>query len=152
MQIKIFQIPSGDSGVLEGEMNEFLRGHRILSVREELVSGTEGTFWCFCIKYLEGISGKGVKQNRIDYREKLSPEAFRVFVDLKQCRKDIAEELKLKVYMVFTNEELAKMTEFEELTLENMAKIRGIGEKKLKQYGVPLLEKYEQMKGDEADR
>ncbi len=153
MQVKIFQIPSGDSGELQEAMNRFLRGHKILGVQQELVSNKEGIFWCFCVRYLEGgYTSSSQSKGRIDYREVLSEEAFEVFSVLRTCRKEIADELQEKVYMVFTNEELAKMTELEELTLENIAKIRGIGEKKQKKYGVPLLEKYKGKKENEAGR
>ena len=152
MQVKLFQISAGDTGALQEELNVFLRTHRILSVREELVSGSGGVFWCFCVKYVAGeiSSDKYSKKGRVDYREKLSEEAFGVFLKLKQCRKEIAEEQSLKLYMIFTNDELAKMAELEELSLDGISKIKGIGEKKLKKYAVPLLEKYQKLKEDET--
>ena len=55
MQIKIFSIPIADSGVMQEEMNKFLRGHKVLEVQQELISTERGGIWCFCVRYIQGI-------------------------------------------------------------------------------------------------
>lgn len=151
MQIKIFKIPAEDDGILQEELNRFLRGRKVLGIQQELVANTEGIFWCFCVRYVEG-GFVAEQKGRVDYRAILSEEAFEKFSRLRQCRKEVAEALNEKIYMVFTNEELGKMTELEELTMENIATIKGIGEKKLKKYVQPLLERYQVLEKDETSR
>lgn len=38
MQIKLFTIPVGDSGGALQEMNAFLRGNKVLEVKDQLIS------------------------------------------------------------------------------------------------------------------
>ena len=40
MSFKFFTIPIRDNGAAEGELNAFLRGHRVLSVERRWVEGT----------------------------------------------------------------------------------------------------------------
>lgn len=151
MQIKIFKIPADDDGAMQEEMNSFLRGRKVLGMQQELVANNEGIFWCFCVRYIERGFVAGQK-GRVDYKAILSEEAFEKFSRLRQCRKEIADALNEKIYMVFTNEELSKMTELEDLTVESVGTIKGIGEKKLKKYVKPILEKYHALVKNEASR
>ena len=70
MQIQLFTIPAIESkGALE-EMNRFLRGHRVLKVRQEFSKDIGGAFWYFSIKYIDGMfsspnTSKNVKKKKI---------------------------------------------------------------------------------------
>ena len=84
MQIKIFTIPATGGAAIEEEMNNFLRSHRILRVREEFVVSEEGAYWCFRIRYLLGdnTTSKERKANKrptIDYREVLDENLLLLF-------------------------------------------------------------------------
>jgi hypothetical protein len=45
MQLKLFVLPVGDLSPAESEMNAFLRSHRVLAVKKELVADGENSFW-----------------------------------------------------------------------------------------------------------
>ena len=44
MQLKVFVLPVKNLGAAEAEMNAFLRGHRVLAVKEEFVADGEDSF------------------------------------------------------------------------------------------------------------
>ena len=73
MQIRIFTIPITDTGMLQEEMNKFLRGHKILEVQQELITNNKGSgYWCFCVRYIQGgIANNTSKKGKakIDYKE-----------------------------------------------------------------------------------
>ncbi len=45
MQLKLFILPVKNLNAAEAEMNAFLRSHRVLTVKKELVSDGENSFW-----------------------------------------------------------------------------------------------------------
>ena len=53
MQIKVSSVPVVGGEAENDELNAFLRGNKILQVEQQLVSGAEGTYWSFCIRYIE---------------------------------------------------------------------------------------------------
>ena len=53
MQIKIFNIPIPGGEDQVKEMNAFLHSKRILQTESQVVNSGGGSFWSFCIKFLE---------------------------------------------------------------------------------------------------
>ena len=108
MQLKLFMVPVKNATAAEGEMNAFLRGHRVLAVKKELVADGENSFWTFCVEYLEssptGNAFLAGKPPKVDYKEVLKPEEFEVFSRLREWRKGVAEKEGVPVYVVFSNE------------------------------------------------
>jgi hypothetical protein len=45
MQLKLFVVPVKSLAAAEGEMNGFLRAHRVLAVKKEFVPDGENSFW-----------------------------------------------------------------------------------------------------------
>ena len=45
MQLKLFILPVKSLAAAEAEMNAFLRSHRVLAVKKELVADGESSFW-----------------------------------------------------------------------------------------------------------
>jgi len=144
MQLKFFTIPLTDNLQDEEELNKFLRSHKILDIKQQFVSNNSGDYWSFVIKYLNKSNVlKKTKAERIDYREVLDTETFAKFSILRDCRAQIAKEAGLPVYAVFLNDELAKISQLKEITLEEAKKINGIGKKKAENYLNNLLKLYE---------
>jgi len=133
MQIKIFSIPIPGGEELVEEMNRFLRSKKILQTENQLVSDANGTFWCFCIKYLDETPQN--KSRKVDYREVLDPESFQRFTNLRTIRKQLAQDEGIPAYAVFTDEEMARLAQQEELTPAAMRSVKGIGAKKIEKYG-----------------
>ena len=95
MQLKLFILPVKNLDAAEGEMNGFLRSHRVLAVKKEFVADGENSFWTFCVEYLDSTAGAATwpgKGPKVDYKEVLKPEEFEVFSRLREWRKAPAEK------------------------------------------------------------
>jgi superfamily II DNA helicase RecQ len=144
MQIKQFFISMYDNGKASDEMNRFLRGHKILEVREEFMQSSGGAVWCYSIKYQAiyyGTDPVAGGEEKRDYKKDLTPEAFDKFNILRQGRKIICTEDAITFYSAFTDAELAEIAKLDEMNPVKIAAIKGIGEKKLEKY-VPRLIAY----------
>ncbi|MGL4688255.1 MAG: DNA helicase RecQ, partial [Fusobacteriaceae bacterium] len=75
--------------------------------------------------------------------KKVFQENMQLFENLKKFRKLIAEEEKLPPYMIFSDKTLKEMSEKEPMNQDDLLKISGVGEVKLKKYGIRFLEKIE---------
>ncbi len=141
MQIKIFPIPIPGGEQMNEEMNQFMRSKRVLQTENQFVSNPSGTFWCFCIKYLDDAvptdRGKFASSDRekVDYMKVLDEATFKRFSRMREIRKKLAADQGISSYLVFSDQELAGMAKFEELTPAAMLSIKGIGEKKTEKYG-----------------
>ena len=147
MQLKLFIVPVKNLALPEGEMNAFLRSHRVLAVRKEFVCDGENSFWTFCVEYLEsapaGMAAPGSKLPKVDYKELLKPEEFEVFSRLRDWRKGVAEKEGVPVYVVFTNEQLAEMVKKKASSKTALKEIEGVGEARIEKYGAGVLERLE---------
>ncbi len=142
MQIRIFTIPIDDDGSGVGELNRFLRGHRILAVEREFVMAGGRSCWCFCVRYLASGSAEGLQADRarrVDYREILEPAIFAKFAELRAKRKSIAEAEGIPAYAIFTDEQLAEIAKLSELTPAALAGIKGVGAGRIERYAARLL-------------
>jgi superfamily II DNA helicase RecQ len=131
-----------------GEMNVFLRSKKILQIREHLSSQPgEGTFWCFCIKYVDDIEAAERERGRVDYREVLDEATFKKFSALREIRKQVAKEDAVPAFAVLTDFELAEMAKLENINAETLKTVKGIGEKKVAKYGAQFYSKKEDAPG-----
>jgi hypothetical protein len=143
MQIHIQTIMPGDAAAQE-ELNRFLRGHRVLTIDRQWT----GSAWTFCIAWQEpqesafGLSAPGGRSGeRIDYKEKLPPEAFARFSRMREVRKKLAEQTAMPLYAVFTNDHLAAFAQLRSpVTATDLEKIDGINKARLEKFGAPILE------------
>ncbi len=138
MQVKIFMVPIWDTEEGTRTLNAFLRGNKILEVREELVQQNQNAYWCFSVHYLEGGGhevGQSRRKKKIDYRKVLDEETFQKFSKLREIRKKVAADEGISAYIVFTDEELAQMAKLEVITARELLKIKGVGEKKVERFG-----------------
>ena len=144
MQVQIFTVPMlADQSQID-EVNAFLRSHSIIDMEKNCVTNNSTTFWTLFIRYTEGTHvEKTLVKTKVDYKEVLDEPTFKIFSDLRECRKKIAENLKIPIYTVFTNEELAMVSRLPEITSNNLKKLEGIGDKRMEKFGVELLRLYD---------
>lgn len=143
MQIKIFTIPTNYEDRELEEMNHFLRANKIADVRKEFFGSVDGGYWTFCVTYLPDATMRNLpqtqnfgKKEKIDYKNVLDEASFERFTQMRTVRKQIAENEAIPPYAVFTDAELAEIAKFENPTLQDLAKVDGIGKRKLEKYGV----------------
>jgi superfamily II DNA helicase RecQ len=142
MQLKLFVLSVKSLGAAEGEMNGFLRAHRVLAVKKEFVADGENSFWTFCVEYLDSAAGAASwpgKGPKVDYKELLKPEEFEVFSRLREWRKAAAEKEGVPVYTVLTNEQLAQMVRKKVNSKAGLKEIEGVGEARVEKYGEGVL-------------
>lgn len=146
MQYKIYTIPIFEGKSQEDEMNQFLRGHKIVTVEKQYSESNAS--WCFCITFIENSMSSITpqpKKDKIDYRKVLDEATFVRFAKLREARKQIAADEAIPAYSVFTNEELAEIAALEEYTVGCIKKINGIGEKRAEKYEERLFTLYKQL-------
>ncbi len=117
------------------EMNTFLRSRKVLQIESHLIDNSQGSFWSFCIRYIEGSSREIPKKGKIDYKQVLDEDSFQRFSKLREIRKQVSREEAIPAYAIFTDEELSKLAQVVHLTASRMKEIKGIGSKKIEKYG-----------------
>ena len=144
MSLKFFVIPIQQIESAEGELNQFLSSHRVLSIEKRWVEAGTNSFWSVSIDYLTGNAAvpKSIPSNhqgRIDYRDILSPEDFVIFSQLREVRKVAAQTEGVPVFQIFSNAHLAKMAQSRPTTLNQLQEIDGVGNAKVAKYGARIL-------------
>lgn len=138
-----FNVPC-EGGEPEKRLNAFLCQHAILKVEQSLVSGAGAVFWAYAVHYDDaGESRPGrtevPREERVDYRDLLSEDAFALYVKLKEWRRVRAEKEALPPFAVFTNAVLSDIAQEKPGSLSALQKVRGVGEKKAEKYGEDVL-------------
>jgi superfamily II DNA helicase RecQ len=158
IQLKFFIIPIREIDATESEINRFLRSVRVVNLHREFVAQGDNSFWSLAVEYLADTvqsadeRGIGDKRAKIDYREVLLPEAFAIFVKLREWRKQQAAREAVPVFTIFTNEQLAKIAEKKIVTKTGLEQIEGIGEARIKKYGDAVIQiAAELYRGDENE-
>lgn len=142
MQVKFFTIPVNDPADGEKELNAFLRGNRVLEVIHEFVADGANSRWCLLVQYLDGpvkYRGAASSQERIDYKNVLDETAFARFCALRKARKAVADAEGVPAFALFTDKQMAELAGFENLSLADMEKVKGLGPAKVEKYGPAIL-------------
>jgi superfamily II DNA helicase RecQ len=86
--------------------NDSINSEFVASLTGASVQPSETGFYAPAV---HGAARLQVKPEKIDYREKLSPEDFDVFSKIREIRKQLAAADSVPVYTICTNEQLAQM-------------------------------------------
>ncbi len=140
MKVKFFTIPVNDLEKQTRELNSFLTGNKIVEFEKQLVESNKNYVWCISIIYIEEFVPGGTISNSVDYKKELSESEWENFEKLRQFRRDIAKDESLPAYSVFLDKELAEISKLEEISIEKMKKIKGIGIKKVEKYGERIIQ------------
>ncbi len=84
------------------------------------------------------LYGKDPRKKMTEPAAKLSPDE-QLMENLKTLRKDISKEKGIPAYMVFSDATLMDMVKRRPVTIDEMAKIIGVGEMKLAAYGKEFM-------------
>ena len=142
MKLHFVSVPVMDSEAAAADLNQFLASHRIASVDRQLVSDGPRSAWAVCVTYVEGPAATKVtgKKGKIDYREVLPEEEFRVYARLRDLRNGLAEREGVPAYALFSNEHLADMVRRRVRTSAELMALDGVGEARTAKYGPAFLE------------
>lgn len=145
MNIKIFDIPAICPDDTIEQVNKFLRGHKVLDVdRQFYVSSDNIGHWSLFVTYLSTQFSYPFQERRekVDYKTVLDEKAFSRFTKLRVIRKQLADEDAVPAYAVFTDAELAQIAQLPTIDATLLARITGIGEKRIGKYGNLICERY----------
>jgi superfamily II DNA helicase RecQ len=152
LQYASFLIPLFSNNTEQDELNRFLRGHRIIQTRKELVAFEGTSHWAILVEYLETQTKNSTEpiKSKVDYKEILTPTDFSLFSRLREIRKKLAEENGLPIYAVCTNEQLAEIAKRRPQSLNECMKIDGIGQGKADKYVPAFLECIKSQSNEDA--
>jgi superfamily II DNA helicase RecQ len=144
MPFRTLFIPGLRPSDADADLNDFLSKHKIVSIEKHWVQSGEQIGWCFCVEYSSPRQNaesprREVLSNRPDMRTRLSPEDFRIYCRLKEWRLALSTKQVVAPYLVFTNEQLAQAIEMRATSREDLAKIAGVGDSRIENYGDQLL-------------
>jgi superfamily II DNA helicase RecQ len=146
MRCKIFSVPLGSESSLDRErkLNEFLSANSPKRVFASIANTAEGPVWSvlfFCEDEAQisqkATASAGVPQ---DSGAPLSGEQVRWIVALKKWRADQAAQEGVPLYMVAQNKWLEEMVRMPVRALDDLQKVRGLGEWRAQKYGAKILE------------
>jgi superfamily II DNA helicase RecQ len=155
MQLKFFRVDAEDPTSGEGELNKFLRSHRVLTIEKSFVKAMGvPAYWSVAVEYLEMVSGKEVSPSagKTDFREILNDQDFALFCKLKDVRKGMAEEAGVPVYSIFTNRHLADMAQGRFSDVAGISSIHGVGEKRAGKHAAPFILTIKNFEGNGVDQ
>lgn len=152
MQIRLFTIPIFNTQEANEELNVFLRSHQILNIEKHFSERGSGQFWCFCVTYLENTYKQELKgrSKKPDYIKILDTATFSIFSKFREIRKQLAVKHAVSTYIVFTDAELAQMAKLEDLNLNTIQKIKGVGQNKAEKYGKELIKIYKETEHEKS--
>jgi len=143
VQLKFFRVEAADPSIGEGELNKFLRGHRVLTIDKHLVQVSGCTpYWTVAVEYMEPVAEQGTSSasGKTDFKDLLNDQDFALFCRLKEVRKSIAEEAGVPVYSIFTNRHLADLAQRRCKDVAEVSKIHGVGKKRAEKNASALLD------------
>jgi superfamily II DNA helicase RecQ len=146
MQCKIFSVPLESEKALDRErkLNDFLGATNVKRIFASLANQPEGPLWSVLFFYEDGAPA--VKNTTVSLTAPAEPatplnsEQVKSIVALKKWRADQAALEGVPLYMVAQNRWLEDMVRMPVRTLDDLAKVRGIGEWRVQKYGAKIVE------------
>jgi superfamily II DNA helicase RecQ len=157
MRCKIFSLPFDSQNALdrERELNDFLGATNVKRIFASLASHPQGPMWSVLFFYEDGAqAAQNTPASRpaaasSDHRTAeaasasgapLTGEQVKSIVALKKWRADQAGSEGVPLYMVAQNRWLEEMVRMPVRTVEDLAKVRGLGEWRVQKYGAKIVE------------
>ena len=168
MRCKIFSVPIESETALarERKVNDFLSATKVKRVFASIASQPEGPIWSVMFFYDEGVqavpatraaqtiptrtsqpistqAGPEISASPgapLDSGPPLSGEQVKWVIALKRWRADQAAQEGVPLYMVAQNRWLEEIVRMPARGLDDLMKVRGLGEWRVQKYGTQILE------------
>lgn len=144
MNIKLFQTRLDDKHIQQDQeaINTFMESVTVKKTATQFVIG-QPDFWSVLVFYDNGKSHRnGAKESdklSVDSEDELTVDEKQILGALKQWRKDRAKEVNVPEYIVCRNAELITVSKTRPRTMEELLKIKGIGNQKIAKYGDDII-------------
>ena len=141
MHYLFFNVPVLHPESGQADLNRCLATNKVKFVDRQFVAAGADSYWAFCVGLGSNHTEKApiAKRPKVDYRELLVPDVFERYERMRHFRNQLAEKENTVPYSIFNNEQLAKIAEQPQPTLETIQQIDGIGEKRIALYGELFL-------------
>jgi superfamily II DNA helicase RecQ len=145
VQVRFFTVPVHGGGDAAAELNQFLSGHRILSIDRHLVADAANSAWAVCVSFdqisvTQSVPARGtMRGDKVDYKEVLTAPQFAVFARLRALRKELADKEGVPAYALFTNDQMAQIIQRDVADLSGFRGIQGVGDARVEKYGEAFL-------------
>lgn len=157
MQCRVFSVPLDSEGALDRErkLNDFLGATNVKRVFASLANRPEGPVWSVLFFYEDGAqaaqrtpaspavtaaSDHPTADAAADSSTPLTAEQVKSVIALKKWRADQAGQEGVPLYMVAQNRWLEEMVRMPVRTLDDLLKVKGLGEWRVQKYGAKILE------------
>lgn len=70
----------------------------------------------------------------------MTPDAFTLYLKLREWRKAVSEKEGIALYAVFTNDQLAKIAEKRISSAQGLQNLHGVGDSKVSKYSKAVIE------------
>ena len=146
MQCKIFSVPLESAKGLDSEpkLNDFLNATNVKRVFASIANQPEGPVWSVLFFYEDGAQmtqkTPASPDATVDLNTPLTGEQVRSIVALKKWRSDQAALESVPLYMVAQNKWLEEFVRMPVRTLDDLKKVRGLGEWRVQKYGAKIVE------------
>ena len=146
MRCKIFVVPLEPEETFDRErkLNDFLGAANVKRVFASLANQPEGPKWSVLFFYEDGTpvmqSTPANPDAMMDPNTPLTGEQVKSIVALKKWRADQAAAEGVPLYMVAQNKWLEDIVRMPARTLDDLLKVRGLGEWRVQKYGAKIIE------------
>jgi len=146
MRCKIFSVPLESEETLDKErdLNGFLGATNVKRVFASLANQPEGPMWSVLFFYEDGapVTQKipASPDATLDPGTPLTSEQGKSIIALKKWRTDQAAREGVPLYMVAQNRWLEDIVRMPARTLDDLTKVRGLGEWRVQKYGAKIVE------------
>jgi superfamily II DNA helicase RecQ len=146
MRCKIFSLPLESQAALDQErkLNDFLGATNVKRVFASLANHPAGSMWSVLFFYEEGAPAvqktAPSAEATMDLSSPLTSDQVKSIVAVKKWRADQAALEGVPLYMVAQNKWLEEMVRMPVRTLDDLTKVRGLGEWRIQKYGPKILE------------
>jgi len=146
MRCKIFSVPLESEKALDRErlLNDFLDTTNVKRVFASIANQREGPTWSVLFFYDEAaMATQKTPANpdaTLDQGTSLTGEQVRLIIALKKWRADAAALEGVPLYMVAQNRWLEEIVRMPAKTLDDLKKVSGFGEWRVKKYGAKIIE------------
>lgn len=145
MELKFFFVPlDSASGSFDGEIvQQYVKKRQVVAVSHSFVDRPDACGWAVLVTAREvprpGESRGTESRGQVDWRERCNLDSRPIFDAIRTWRNGLASRLGRPAYAIFTNRTMLELAEKRPVTVADVAKIAGIGNGRIHEYGEDLV-------------